>query len=63
MSGIVIIEHTRYQGPEHVGEGDPFGVRPVVMPYILTEWFGHKINFTESRFDLNAILDLMSLLF
>ena len=46
--GIVIIEHTRYHGPEHVGEGDPFGVRPVVMPYILTEWFGHKINISHS---------------
>ena len=48
IGGIVIIEHTRYHGPEHAGEGDPFDVRPVVMPYVLTDWFGHKINISHS---------------
>ena len=45
--GIVIIEHSIYHSPEHAGEGDPFGVRPEVMPYILTEWFGHKISISH----------------
>ena len=45
--GVVIIEHTIYHSPEHANEGDPFGVRPVVMPYILTEWFGHKISISH----------------
>ena len=45
--GVVIIEHSIYHSPEHAGEGDPFGVRPVVMPYVLTEWFGHKISISH----------------
>jgi hypothetical protein len=45
--GVVIIEHTIYHSPEHAGEGDPFGVRPLVMPYLLTEWFGHKISISH----------------
>ena len=45
--GILIIEHTIYHSPEHSNAGDPFGVRPVVMPYVLTEWFGHKISISH----------------
>ena len=45
--GVVILEHSIYHSPEHAGEGDPFGVRPVVMPYVLTEWFGHKISISH----------------
>ena len=45
--GVVIIEHTVYHSPEHAGAGDPFGVRPLVMPYLLTEWFGHKISISH----------------
>ena len=45
--GVVILEHSIYHSPEHAGEGDPFGVRPTVMPYVLTEWFGHKISISH----------------
>ena len=45
--GVLIIEHTIYHSPEHSNEGDPFGVRPVVMPYVLSEWFGHKISISH----------------
>lgn len=43
-NGIIIIEHSVYHSPEHAGEGDPFGVRPEVMPYVLSDWFGHRIS-------------------
>ena len=46
-NGIIIIEHSVYHSPEHAGEGDPFGVRPEVMPYILSDWFGHRISITH----------------
>ncbi len=23
---------------------DPFGVKPAYMPYVLAEWFGHRIS-------------------
>ena len=45
--GVVILEHSFYHSPEHANEGDPFGVRPVAMPYVLTEWFGHKISISH----------------
>ena len=44
LNGIIILEHSIYHSPEHADEGDPFGVRPTVMPYILTDWFGHQIS-------------------
>ena len=43
-TGILVIEHTELHGPEAVSEMDPFGVRPTVMPYILSEWFGWNIS-------------------
>ena len=27
---------------------DPFGVRPVAFPYVLTEWFGENIKLSHS---------------
>ena len=47
LNGLVIIEHSIYHSPEHADEGDPFGVRPSVMPYILTDWFGHQISISH----------------
>ena len=44
LNGLIILEHSIYHSPEHADEGDPFGVRPTVMPYILTDWFGHQIS-------------------
>lgn len=47
--GILIIEHTVYHGPEYASEMDPFGVKPTVMPYVLTEWFGDQINISHTK--------------
>lgn len=47
--GIVIIEHTESHGPLRASEMDPFGVRPIAMPYVLTEWFGHQISVSHSK--------------
>ena len=44
LNGLIILEHSIYHSPEHADEGDPFGVRPTVMSYILTDWFGHNIS-------------------
>jgi hypothetical protein len=46
--GVLIIEHTESHGPAEAGEMDPFGVRPSVLPYVLTMWFGHKISISHS---------------
>lgn len=46
--GIVIIEHTNFHGPAGAGKMDPFGVRPIAMPHILTQWFGNQISISHS---------------
>lgn len=46
--GVLIIEHTEQHGPQGASEMDPFGVRPTVMPYVLTEWFGPQISMGHS---------------
>ena len=46
--GILVIEHTRSQSPTNASKIDPFGVRPTVMPYILTMWFGSQISIEHS---------------
>lgn len=48
--GVVVIEHSEEQSPIAAGEMDPFGVRPQVVPYVLAEWFGHRVSvsFRES---------------
>ncbi|MBK6802286.1 class I SAM-dependent methyltransferase [Novosphingobium sp.] len=48
--GVVVIEHSDEQSPLAAGEMDPFGVRPQVVPYVLAEWFGHRVSvsFRES---------------
>lgn len=49
--GWLVIEHTDRHGPEGASEMDPFGVRPSVFPYVLTEWFGDSVavRFLKSR--------------
>ena len=59
--GILILEHTEDHGPNSAGEMDPFGVRPTVLPYVLTMWFGSQISIEhsvrkKSNADLNAWL-------
>lgn len=48
-NGILIIEHTEAHGPLCASKMDPFGVRPVAMPYILTEWFNHQISISHTK--------------
>lgn len=47
-NGILIIEHTHDHGPSGASEMDPFGVKPSVMPYVLTMWFGSQISISHS---------------
>ena len=47
-NGMLIIEHTYQHGPSGASEMDPFGVKPVVMPYVLTMWFGSQISISHS---------------
>lgn len=43
-NGRLFIEHTEQHGPKYASKKDPFGVKPTVMPYVLSEWFGHSIS-------------------
>jgi hypothetical protein len=61
LNGLLIIEHTEVHGPAGASEMDPFGVRPKVMPYVLTMWFGSQISINhsvakKSKSDLDAYL-------
>lgn len=47
-TGLLIIEHTEAHGPKGASKMDPFGVRPTVMPYVLTMWFGHQISISHT---------------
>ena len=47
-NGMLIIEHTSAHTPTNASKSDPFGVRPTVMPYILTMWFGSQISIEHS---------------
>ena len=49
VGGLVIIEHTNAHGPSGAVEMDPFGVRPVAMPCVLSEWFGHQVSISHSK--------------
>lgn len=42
--GVVVIEYSEEQSPVAAGEMDPFGVRPQVVPYVLADWFGHRVS-------------------
>jgi hypothetical protein len=46
--GIVIIEHTEGHGPSGASKMDPFGVRPIALPYFLSLWFGNQISISHS---------------
>ena len=48
INGILIIEHTKAHGPQGASEMDPFGVRPAILPYVLTMWFGSQISIEHS---------------
>lgn len=41
---FVIIEHSDQHGVRSSGKMDPFGVETSFFPYVLSQWFGHKIS-------------------
>ncbi|MCB1759294.1 MAG: hypothetical protein KDI68_05860 [Gammaproteobacteria bacterium] len=41
--GLLFIEHTEAHGPQGAGEMDPFGAKPYYVPYLLCDWFKHRI--------------------
>lgn len=41
--GLLFIEHTEAHGARDAGEMDPFGANPIYMPYLLCDWFKHRI--------------------
>ena len=47
-NGLLIIEHTEDHSPVGANKVDPFGVRPTVMPYILSMFFGNQISISHS---------------
>jgi len=61
MHGVVIIEHSKGHGPSAVTIGDPFGARAEVMPFLLSDWFGHQISIsweivTKQNLKINTYL-------
>lgn len=42
--GELVLEHTHGHGPVATSKMDPFGVRPTVLPFVLSEWFGQQIS-------------------
>ena len=42
--GFVIIEHSDQHSVAASGKMDPFGVETNFFPYLLSQWFGHKIS-------------------
>ena len=59
--GILIVEHTDNHSPTGASKMDPFGVRPVAFPYIITDWFGDKVAISwsvakKANMDLEAYL-------
>ena len=42
--GYIFIEHSEQHGVIASGKMDPFGVEANFFPYLLSEWFGHKIS-------------------
>lgn len=42
IGGLLVIEHTVQHTAAAASEMDPFGADPIIMPYLLSEWLGHK---------------------
>ena len=62
--GVLALECTHGHGPESTSEMDPFGVRPIAVPYVLCDWFGHGISIRcvrcrKSNFDEQVWLYLV----
>jgi hypothetical protein len=42
--GFIVLEHSEQSGIIGQGKMDPFGVEANFFPYVLSDWFGHKIS-------------------
>ena len=47
-NGMLVIEHTYDHSPIGACKTDPFGVKPIAMPYVLTMFFGDQISISHS---------------
>ena len=48
--GLLFIEHTRASHePDAATRMDPFGVKTEYLPYVLADWFGHRISIEIMR--------------
>lgn len=57
--GLLFIEHTEAHTPQGASKMDPFGANPYYIPYLLCEWFQHRIAIeiiksVKSNFDIKA---------
>jgi hypothetical protein len=43
-NGMLIVELNRWHEAGYAGEMDPFGVKVEYFPYLLAQWFGHRIS-------------------
>ena len=43
-NGYIVIEHSEQHGVLASNKMDPFGVEANFFPYLLSDWFGHKIS-------------------
>tara|TARA_Y100000590_G_scaffold12694_1_gene15410 strand:+ start:591 stop:1283 length:693 start_codon:yes stop_codon:yes gene_type:complete len=43
-NGYIIIEHSEQHGVRASNKMDPFGVEANFFPYLLSDWFGHKVS-------------------
>lgn len=61
QEGLLVIEHTDAHSPAGASKMDPFGVRPVAFPFIVTKWFGDKVALSwtvakKDNMDMDAYL-------
>jgi len=49
-NGVVVLELTEVgHGPTAASAMDPFGVRPVAMPYVVVDWFGADVAMSVKK--------------
>jgi hypothetical protein len=44
IGGLIFIEHTVAHTASGASGMDPFGADPITMPYLLSEWLGHRAS-------------------
>lgn len=65
-NGLLIVEHTEGHSPLAASKMDPFGVRPVAFPFVMTQWFGERLSMSfsvgrKANLNLDAYLFQMHL--